>query len=104
MAGRLVRRWTALDGTILLSAERVAGPYGALRLRVRVENRTAPATAPRTRDEALRHSLIAAHVLIGVPGATFLSLTDPPEWAAAEAAACVQRRHLAGARRAGELP
>ncbi len=89
VAGRLVRRWTALDGTILLSAERVAGPYGALRLRVRVENRTAPATVPRTRDEALRHSLIAAHVLIGVPGATFLSLTDPPEWAAAEAAACV---------------
>ena len=88
-AGRLLRRWAALDGMIQLSAERVAGPYGALRLRVRLENRTEPETAPGCRDEALRHSLIAAHTLIGVPSGKFLSLTDPPEWAAAEAAACV---------------
>ena len=88
-AGRLIRRWDALDGLIGLHAERVAGPYGALRLRVRVENHTVPQVAPRTRDDALRHSLIAAHVLIGVPGGTFLSQTDPPEWAAAETEACV---------------
>jgi len=88
-AGRLTWRWDRLDGLIRLGAERVAGPYGALRLRVRVENHTAPPVAPRTRDDALRHSLIAAHVLIGVPGGTFLSPTDPPEWAAAETAACV---------------
>jgi hypothetical protein len=87
-AGRLVRRWAALDGAIQLSAHRVAGPYGALRLRLRVENNTGPERPPRTRDEALRHSMIAAHALIGVPGGTFLSLTDGPEWAAAEAAAC----------------
>ena len=88
LAGRLIRRWAALDGVIELHAERVAGPYGALRLRVRVENRTATAVEPDTRNEALGHSLIAAHVLIAVPGGKFLSLTDPPEWAAAEAAAC----------------
>ena len=35
LAGRLIRRWSALDGVILLSAERVPGPYGVLRLRVR---------------------------------------------------------------------
>jgi hypothetical protein len=86
-AGRLIRHWDVLDGVIRLHAERMPGPYGALRLRVRVENRTQ--AAPRTRDEALRHSLIAAHVLIGVPGGTFLSQTDPPEWAAAETEACV---------------
>ncbi len=28
------------------------------------------------------------HSLIGVPGGKFLSMTDPPEWAAAEVAAC----------------
>jgi hypothetical protein len=88
VAGRLVRRWAALNGVIELQAERTAGPYGALRLRVRVENRTAPAVAPDTRNGALGHSLIAAHVLIAVPGGKFLSLTDPPEWAAAEVAAC----------------
>ncbi len=87
-AGRLIRRWAALDGLIHLSAERVAGPYGALRLRIRVENHAVPEVPPNTRDEALRHALIAAHALIGVPGGTFLSQTDPPEWAAAEIAAC----------------
>jgi len=87
-AGRLTRRWAALDGLIHASAERVAGPYGALRLRLRVENHSAPEAAPRTRDDALRHSLIAAHALIGVPGGTFLSQTDPPEWAAPAVTAC----------------
>jgi hypothetical protein len=87
-AGRLIRRWAALDGRIQLSAARVAGPYGALRLRLRVENRAEPEVPPGTRDEALGHALIAAHALIGVPGGAFLSQTDPPEWAAAEVAAC----------------
>ena len=87
-AGRLIRCWAAIDGRIRLSAERVAGPYGALRLRLRVENRAAPEVAPRTRDEGLGHALIAAHALIAVPGGAFLSQTDPPEWAAAEVAAC----------------
>ncbi len=73
---------------IRLHAERVAGPYGALRLRVRIENHTAPAAQLRHRDDGLRHSLVAAHALIAVPGGTFLSMTDPPEWAAADVAAC----------------
>jgi hypothetical protein len=87
-AARLVRRWEQLDGAIRVRAERVAGPYGALRLRVRVENHSEPRSPLRCRDDGLRYSLIAAHALIAVPGGAFLSLTDPPEWAAAEAAAC----------------
>ena len=88
-AGRMVRRWGRLDGLIRIQAERVAGPYRALRLRVRVENHTAPERAVLTRDDALGHSIIAVHALVGLPGGTFLSPTDPPEWAAAETAACV---------------
>jgi hypothetical protein len=87
-AGCLVRQWSALDGVIRLHAERVAGPYQALKLRVRVENAAIPLEGMRTRSDGLRHALIAAHALIGVPGGTFLSMTDPPEWAAAEVAAC----------------
>jgi hypothetical protein len=86
-AGRLVRRWERLDAAIGVRAERVAGPYGALRLRVRVENRSQPRIPVRCRDDGLRYSLIAAHLLVAVLGGTFLSLTDPPQWAAAEAAA-----------------
>jgi hypothetical protein len=87
-AGRLVRTWAGMDGMITLHADRVAGPYRALRLRVRTANRTVPAAQLRGRDDALRHAFIAAHSLIGAPGGTFLSMTDPPEWAAAEIAAC----------------
>jgi hypothetical protein len=55
---------------------------------VRIENRTMPQVPLRSRDDGLKYSLIAAHLLIGVAGATFLSMTDPPEWAAGEVAGC----------------
>ena len=88
-AGRLVRRCAPLTGALVVRAERAPGPYGVLRLRVRVENRTEPQVPLRSRDDGLKYSLIAAHLLIGVTGGTFLSMTDPPEWAAGEVAACV---------------
>ncbi len=88
VAGSLVRQWAALDGMIRLHAERVGGPFQALRLRVQLENITTPPAVLRNRDDGLRHALIAAHSLICVPGGRFLSMTDPPEWAAAEIAAC----------------
>ena len=88
-AGRLLRRCEALAGAIVARAERTAGPYGALRLRVRVDNRTRPPAPLRARDDGLRYALIAAHLLVGIGGGTFLSMTDPPEWAAGEVAACV---------------
>jgi hypothetical protein len=72
---------------IALHAERVAGPYQALRLRARLENRSA-AAGLETRDDGLRSALIAAHLLIGVPGGRFLSMTDPPEWATGAVAEC----------------
>lgn len=88
LAGRLVRSWTALDGMIRLRAERTAEPYGALKFSLRIENHSMPPTSPLTRDDGLRHALIAAHALIWVPGGAFLSMTDPPEWAAQAAASC----------------
>jgi hypothetical protein len=88
-AGQLVRQWSGVDGTIVIHAERVAGPYQALRLRIGVQNHTTPGAPLRDRDDGLRHAFIAAHSLIGVPGGTFLSMTDPPEWAAADVAGCV---------------
>ena len=64
------------------------GPWGAARLRVRVDNRSASATAPRTREDALPTALVAAHMIIGLHGGAFISMTDPPEWASAEVQAC----------------
>jgi hypothetical protein len=84
-----VRQWSPLQGRIVLDAQRVAGPYRALRLRVRVENHSQPGGRMLGRQDGLRRALIAAHLLIAVPGARFISMVDPPEWAAAEVAACV---------------
>ena len=89
VTGWTLRQWSSLRGTIALQAQRVAGPYHALRLGVRVANRTAAEGPLRSRQDGLRQALIAAHVLIAVPGARFLSMVDPPEWAAAEVASCV---------------
>jgi hypothetical protein len=89
LAGRLIHRWSQLDAVMEAQAERVAGPYRALRLRVRVENRTQPRAVPSGRPDALPDALISAHVLVGIDAGTFLSMTDPPHWAAAEIAGCV---------------
>jgi hypothetical protein len=87
--GRLVRRQEPLAGVIRLAARPLPGPYGVLRLRLVIENRT-PGDGPlRSREDGLRLALIATHALIQVPGGRFISLTDPPEWAAPYAAACV---------------
>jgi hypothetical protein len=86
--GTVRRSVHPIDGTVRLSGKRVAGPFGALQLTVRVENLTSPAKRPRTREDGLAGALIAAHSLIRLPGGSFLSMTDPPEWAAAEVAAC----------------
>jgi hypothetical protein len=88
LAGRTVRRRWPVMGTVKLSAERLAGPYGLVRLRLVVENTSAWHNAKADRGVALRHSLVAAHSLLGVDQGVFLSLLDPPEWAKPAAEAC----------------
>ena len=88
LAGRTVRhRWPVL-GTVSLSARRLEGPYGLVRLRLRVENTSAWHDPEADRSVALRHSLVAAHSLIGTDQGVFVSLLDPPEWAKPYAEAC----------------
>jgi hypothetical protein len=88
LAGRITRTLAAVHGTVRLSGERVAGPYGAMRLTVKVENASVPTKPLRTREDGLGCALIATHALISVPGGSFISMTDPPEWASSEVAAC----------------
>ena len=80
-AGGTVRRRKPLAGVISVHAAPVPGPWQAIRLQVRVENRTAADPAPRLRDEALPTALVAAHLIMTVFGGEFISMTDPPEWA-----------------------
>ena len=87
-ADDVVRRREALAGAVTIRAAEVPGPWRALRLQIQVENRTEPGVVPRRREDALPSALVAAHTIITVSGGTFLSMTDPPEWASPAVAEC----------------
>jgi hypothetical protein len=76
----------AVNGAVAIGLSELPGPYGALRLTVDVENRTA--AAPSDRDSALRHALVAVHTMLAIDRGRFLSMTDPPEWAVPEVTVC----------------
>jgi hypothetical protein len=86
--GFAVRRREPLAGVISVTATPVPGPWQAILLQVRVENRTAADPVPRLRDEALPTALVAAHVIMTVSGGAFISMTDPPEWAKPAVTGC----------------
>ncbi|MGP8296919.1 hypothetical protein ACTPOK_02910 [Streptomyces inhibens] len=89
-AGRLVRRSAELTGQVRLTTGELDGPYAALRLTATVENTSTwkPDGADDDRTAALPHSLLGAHLLLGLSAGSFLSMTDPPEWARGAVAAC----------------
>ena len=82
-AGIAVRRREPLAGQVCVRTSPVPGPWRAVRLQVRVENRSAAEPAPAVRDDALPTALVAAHVIVTVTGGEFISMTDPPMWAKA---------------------
>ena len=86
--GDVVRRREGMTGTVSVLASPLPCPWGAARLRVRVDNHSAPAAALSSREDALPTALVAAHMIIGLHGGAFISMTDPPEWASSEVQAC----------------
>lgn len=94
LVGRLVRRRAELHGRVRLTASALDGPYTALRLTAVVENTSdwQPDDAGADRDAALPHSLVGAHLFLGLSAGSFVSMTDPPEWARGAVAACRNER------------
>ncbi|WP_406222121.1 hypothetical protein [Streptomyces decoyicus] len=90
LVGRLVRRCAEVQGHVRLTASELDGPYTALRLTATVENTSGwqPDDTGADRDAALPHSLVGAHLLLGLSAGSFVSMTDPPEWARGAVAAC----------------
>ncbi len=85
---RIMREHRALSGALCIEAEPLPGPYPLVKVRIREENLT-PWTAPHAaREEALPAFLVGAHLLLGVEDAAFVSLADPPQWAAQAAQSC----------------
>ncbi|OHV37017.1 MULTISPECIES: hypothetical protein [Pseudofrankia] len=105
-SGRVVRAWHRLDAELCLSARWLPGPFRVARLYAELRNTSPWSPGPTTdglaapgateraaaRDEALRRSLLAAHLVLYAPGWRFLSLTDPPWWAVTFTACCHNER------------
>ncbi|HEY3893832.1 MAG TPA: hypothetical protein VGL88_00530 [Pseudonocardiaceae bacterium] len=87
-AGRVVRQRWPVAATVRLSVTMVDAPSPLLRLRLITENTADSVPAGASRADALRTSLVATHSLLGVRGGSFLSLLDPPAWAAPAAKEC----------------
>jgi hypothetical protein len=87
LVGRVVRRRRALSGVVTVSARPLPGPWRARLLRVRTENRT-PLHGAGPRESALPAALVASHTMLGAKGGAFVSMVDPPEWAAGAVAGC----------------
>jgi hypothetical protein len=84
---RVVWRREPLTGTVWVRATPLPGPWQCARLTVQVTNESEGDT-PASREDALPAALVAAHLIITVSGGAFLSMTDPPEWASPQVAAC----------------
>jgi hypothetical protein len=106
VAGRLVRTRYPLTGRLMVRGTVEPTTPPVIVVRVDVENTavlTGTEEASRTvrRDLAARQSFVGTHVLLTASDATFVSVVDPPEWAADVAARCSNARCwpvLAGAR------
>lgn len=90
--GATVRQRWPLHGSIAILATPLQGPYGLVKLRVRVTNESTCDTGSSQRPELLRHCLVAAHSLLSVTDGSFVSMLEPPEWAAPAVAGCVNER------------
>lgn len=88
VVGHRVQEWWPIRGTVRVRAEPVEAPRPLVRLRIRIENRTAWRETDARREAVLRASCVSTHLLIAASGGGFVSLLDPPAWAAAETASC----------------
>lgn len=72
-----VRHQETIEGVIEIRAERLR--EGLFKIFVHVRNTTPLDRPDSTRDEALMRSLVSAHLVLGVEGAEFVSLLEPPD-------------------------
>lgn len=78
LAGVIVRRQRAIEGSVEISAERAGDQV--FKVSVHVSNPTpVSGESLRSRDEALMRSLVSTHTILSVRGGEFVSLLEPPE-------------------------
>jgi hypothetical protein len=85
---RVVRTRWPLAARLRISVSAARAPFPVRRLRVDVENAVSDQPADVPRAAVLRRCLIATHCLLSARDGVFLSLLDPPAWAAPAAKEC----------------
>ncbi len=91
VVARIVRERWPIAGSLTVEVEPLENDGARFsRLRVRVAN--ASDVVPGERSAALRTSLVSTHVLLAIEGGAFLSVLDPPPYAAAATAALANRQ------------
>ena len=96
LVGRAVRRRERVDGRVRVGSQWADGLGALLKVTVEVENTTAwpepaerDAAEPPDRDAAMSRSLVAVHTLLAVDDGVFVSLLDPPAYAATAVEGCL---------------
>src|SRR5579871_1493654 len=84
--GRVVRTRWPVQARVEVRASWFPGPDPLVRLTVELVNRTVAEAA--TREEAVRHSLVAVHTLLAIDGGTFISMLEPPTYAEEAVRSC----------------
>jgi hypothetical protein len=97
VVGRLVRTRWPLTGQLSVSGTPVAGTPQLRVVRVELANsaRWRPGTAETgatPRDLAARQAFVSAHLLLATHTGQFVSVVDPPDWAAEAARGCTSSR------------
>lgn len=86
--GRVTRRSCSVRGTIRVRWQPLSTERPLQRLCVRIENLTPWEELEASREDVLPVCCITTHVLLAVGGGRFVSLLDPPGWAAPAVALC----------------
>jgi hypothetical protein len=97
VAGRLVRTRYPLVGRVAITATREQTIPPVVLVRVEVENTAILDVTDETsrsirRDLAARQSFVGTHLLLTATESAFVSVVDPPHWAADPAARCGNAR------------
>jgi hypothetical protein len=83
-------RTAEVAGELRAGAVRLDGPIRVCRLWVRVAN-LGDGTELSDRAQALPQAMVSAHVMISLGAGSFVSMVEPPEWAAPAVAACTNQ-------------
>ncbi|HVF92052.1 MAG TPA: hypothetical protein VNH22_18455 [Blastocatellia bacterium] len=88
LAGVLVRRQQAIEGSVEVAAERAGERL--FKISVRISNQTSlEGEYLGSRDEALMRSLVSTHTVLTIRDGEFVSLLEPPDSMREIAASCV---------------